>query len=110
MSSTSCARFPAGSALLPSGLLQLLLLASLAWIASASWTGTVGELRCRCVKTMQGIHPKNIVSLEVIRAGPHCPNHEVIATLKKGSEICLKAEAPWVKKFIQRYLTYGSAR
>lgn len=32
-----------------------------------------GELQCMCVKTTSGVHPKHIMSLEVIRAGPHCP-------------------------------------
>ncbi|XP_027710341.1 permeability factor 2-like [Vombatus ursinus] len=105
----ACAPATAGSALFPSGLLLLLLLATLAWIASASRAGAVTELRCRCVKTTQGIHPKNIASVEVIRAGPHCPRHEVIATLRKGNEICLNPEAPWVKKFIQRYMNDESA-
>ncbi|XP_068955017.1 permeability factor 2-like [Petaurus breviceps papuanus] len=109
MRPATCAPVTAGSALLRSGLLRLLLLATLACIASASWPGTVGEPRCRCVKTIQRIHPKTLASLELIRAGPHCPRHEIIATLRKGTEICLNPEAPWVKQFVQRYLNGQSA-
>ncbi|XP_043827859.1 permeability factor 2-like [Dromiciops gliroides] len=104
MRPSTCTPATAGSALLRAGLLPLLLLATLAWIASASRPVMLAELRCKCVRTTQGIHPKNIVSLEVIRAGPHCPRHEVIATLKKGGEICLNPKAPWVKKFAERLL------
>ncbi|XP_074128959.1 permeability factor 2-like [Sminthopsis crassicaudata] len=108
MRSSACVSATAGSALLRSRLLPLLLLATLAWIANASKPIATGELRCKCVKTIQRIHPKIIASVEVIAAGPHCPTHEVIATLKKGTEICLNPEAPWVKKFIQRYLDNDS--
>uniref|UniRef100_A0A8C4MLV2 C-X-C motif chemokine n=1 Tax=Equus asinus asinus TaxID=83772 RepID=A0A8C4MLV2_EQUAS len=51
------------------------------------------ELRCLCVKTTSGIHPRIIQTLQVLRAGPHCSKVEVIATLKNGKEICLDPEA-----------------
>ncbi|XP_044537044.1 permeability factor 2-like [Gracilinanus agilis] len=97
----------AGSSMLASGLLSLLLLLTLAWIASADPPVPFGELRCKCVKTTQGIHPKHIASVEVIMAGPHCHTNEVIAILKTGKEICLNPKAPWVKKLIQRNLDGG---
>ncbi|XP_051821503.1 permeability factor 2-like [Antechinus flavipes] len=107
MRSSTCAS-AAGSALLRSRLLPLLLLATLAWSANASKPIATRELRCKCVKTTQKIHPKIIASVEVITAGPHCATNEVIATLKKGTELCLNPEAPWVKKIIQRYLNNDS--
>ncbi|VCW70881.1 unnamed protein product [Gulo gulo] len=62
------------------------------------------ELRCMCLNTVSGIHPSNIQSLEVLRAGPHCANVEVIATLKNGKKICLDPEAPKIKKIVQKML------
>uniref|UniRef100_A0A8C7BD24 Pro-platelet basic protein n=1 Tax=Neovison vison TaxID=452646 RepID=A0A8C7BD24_NEOVI len=46
----------------------------------------------------------NIQNLEVLRAGPHCANVEVIATLRNGKKICLDPEAPKIKKIVQKIL------
>ncbi|KAF6372327.1 pro-platelet basic protein [Rhinolophus ferrumequinum] len=62
------------------------------------------ELRCLCIHTISGIHPSKIQNLEVIRAGPHCPKVQVIATLKNGKELCLNPEASRIKKIIQKFL------
>nr|KAF6388381.1 pro-platelet basic protein [Myotis myotis] len=62
------------------------------------------ELRCMCITTASGIHPRNIQNLKVFRAGPHCPNVEVIAMLKNGKEICLDPNAPVIKKIVQKIL------
>ncbi|XP_045853894.1 platelet basic protein [Meles meles] len=62
------------------------------------------ELRCLCLNTVSGIHPSNIQRLEVLRAGPHCANVEVIATLRNGKKICLDPEAPKIKKIVQKIL------
>ncbi|XP_059524715.1 platelet basic protein-like isoform X2 [Myotis daubentonii] len=62
------------------------------------------ELRCTCITTTSGIHPRNFQNLKVFRAGPHCPNVEVIATLKNGKEICLDTNAPVIKKIVQKIL------
>uniref|UniRef100_A0A8C7B813 C-X-C motif chemokine n=1 Tax=Neovison vison TaxID=452646 RepID=A0A8C7B813_NEOVI len=62
------------------------------------------ELRCMCLNTVSGIHPSNIQNLEVLRAGPHCANVEVIATLRNGKKICLDPEAPKIKKIVQKIL------
>nr|AAA73217.1 connective tissue activating peptide III [unidentified cloning vector]AAA73219.1 Col-CTAP-III(Leu21) small fusion protein [unidentified cloning vector]AAA73220.1 Col-CTAP-III(Leu21) small fusion protein [unidentified cloning vector] len=62
------------------------------------------ELRCLCIKTTSGIHPKNIQSLEVIGKGTHCNQVEVIATLKDGRKICLDPDAPRIKKIVQKKL------
>ncbi|XP_003341408.1 permeability factor 2-like [Monodelphis domestica] len=107
MRPSTCASATAGASLLRSGLLPLLLLLTLAWIASADPPVGFGELRCKCVRTTQGIHPKHIARVEVIVAGPHCHSNEVIATLKTGNVICLNPKAPWVKKFIQKTLDNG---
>uniref|UniRef100_A0A671FXT1 C-X-C motif chemokine n=1 Tax=Rhinolophus ferrumequinum TaxID=59479 RepID=A0A671FXT1_RHIFE len=64
----------------------------------------VTELRCQCLKTLQGIHSKNIQSVKVTSPGPHCDRTEVIATLKDGQEVCLNPEAPMVKKIIAKIL------
>ncbi|XP_036192054.1 C-X-C motif chemokine 6-like isoform X2 [Myotis myotis] len=62
------------------------------------------ELRCTCTTTTSGIHPRNFQILKVSRAGPHCPNVEVIATLKNGKEICLDPNARLLKKIVQKIL------
>lgn len=36
------------------------------------------ELRCQCVKTLSGVHPSKIASLEVIKAGAHCSKVQVM--------------------------------
>lgn len=36
------------------------------------------ELRCKCVKTVSGIHPSNIQNVNVMKAGPHCSRVEVM--------------------------------
>ncbi|XP_005401359.1 PREDICTED: platelet basic protein-like [Chinchilla lanigera] len=62
------------------------------------------ELRCLCVRTVSGMHPSKISSLEVIKAGAHCPKVQVIATLKEGKKFCLDPDAPGVKKLVQKIL------
>ncbi|XP_004833978.1 platelet basic protein-like [Heterocephalus glaber] len=62
------------------------------------------ELRCLCVKTVSGIHPSKISTLEMIKAGSHCSKVQVIATLKEGQKVCLNPDAPGVKKMIQKTL------
>uniref|UniRef100_A0A8C3WCI4 C-X-C motif chemokine n=1 Tax=Catagonus wagneri TaxID=51154 RepID=A0A8C3WCI4_9CETA len=64
----------------------------------------VGELRCQCLQTVQGIHLKNIRDLKVTPPGPHCDQTEVIATLKNDQEVCLNPAAPMVKKIIEKML------
>ncbi|XP_037685900.1 growth-regulated protein homolog gamma-like [Choloepus didactylus] len=91
--------------LLPAALLLLLVLAAGQRAAGAP---VVSELRCHCLQTVQGIHPKNIESVKVTAPGAHCAQTEVIATLKNGQEACLNPEAPMVKKIIQKMLNRGS--
>ncbi|XP_060043841.1 alveolar macrophage chemotactic factor [Erinaceus europaeus] len=92
--------------------LQVLLLLSPLLIMMVS--GTMGkngngkewyyELRCVCLKITSNIHPSKIQNLEVIKAGPHCPKVEVIATMKNGSKFCLNPDAPSIKKIVQKIL------
>ncbi|EPY78250.1 Platelet basic protein [Camelus dromedarius] len=107
----SAASYCASASPLPA--LQVLLLLSL--LLTTLVPSTIGEtkrgerllyveLRCLCVKTTSGIHPSNIQSLEVTRAGPHCTKVEVIALLKNGKKICLDPEAPVIKKIVQKML------
>uniref|UniRef100_A0A2K6STF7 C-X-C motif chemokine n=1 Tax=Saimiri boliviensis boliviensis TaxID=39432 RepID=A0A2K6STF7_SAIBB len=62
------------------------------------------ELRCQCLQTLQGIHLKNIQSVEVKRPGPHCDRTEVIATLRNGQKACLNPASPMAKKIIEKML------
>ncbi|XP_004465382.1 growth-regulated protein homolog gamma-like [Dasypus novemcinctus] len=91
--------------LLPALLLLLLVLAAGRRAAGAP---LVSELRCHCLQTMQGIHPKNIDSIKVTSPGAHCAQTEVIATLKNGQEACLNPAAPVVKKIVQKMLKRDS--
>ncbi|EHB12763.1 C-X-C motif chemokine 6 [Heterocephalus glaber] len=62
------------------------------------------ELRCVCLSTTPGIHPKTIANLQVTVSGPKCPRVEVVASLKNGKQVCLDPEAPLIKKVIQKML------
>ncbi|XP_037006109.2 platelet factor 4-like isoform X2 [Artibeus jamaicensis] len=61
-----------------------------------------GALQCMCVNTTSRVHSKHIISLEVIRAGPHCPTPQMIATLKKGKKVCLDPHAPRYRRIIKK--------
>ncbi|KAI1888278.1 hypothetical protein AGOR_G00183380 [Albula goreensis] len=63
------------------------------------------QLRCRCVeKQSEFIPPKRIQALELIPAGAHCEEPEVIITLKGGKHAnmkrCVDPEAKWVINMI----------
>ncbi|XFF78824.1 PREDICTED: C-X-C motif chemokine 6 [Capra hircus] len=96
----------------PSGslcaLLALLLLTPPVPLASAGpVAAVVRELRCVCLTTTPGIHPKMVSDLQVTAAGPQCSKVEVVATLKNGREVCLDPEAPLIKKIVQKILDSG---
>ncbi|XP_068947827.1 LOW QUALITY PROTEIN: C-X-C motif chemokine 2 [Petaurus breviceps papuanus] len=74
----------------------------------ASGAPVTNELRCKCLQTVQGVSHKIIANLKVIPAGPHCPNVEVIATLKNGKESCLNPAAPQLKKIVEKVLKSSS--
>ncbi|XP_014402087.1 PREDICTED: growth-regulated protein homolog gamma-like [Myotis brandtii] len=69
----------------------------------------ITELRCQCLQTLQGIHPRNIQSVKVTSPGPHCDRTEVIATLKNGQKVCLNPASPLVKKILDKMLNKGSS-
>ncbi|XP_037385204.2 C-X-C motif chemokine 6-like [Talpa occidentalis] len=94
-------------------LLALLLLTPARPVASSGpvAVANVRELRCSCLTTATGIHPKMINTLQVIAAGPQCPRVEVVATLKKRKgSVCLDPEAPLIKKIIQKFLNSGNKK
>ncbi|XP_021512118.1 growth-regulated alpha protein [Meriones unguiculatus] len=97
----------ASRSLLRAGLLLLLLLAT---SHQATGAPVANELRCQCLQTIAGIHPKSIQSLKVTPPGPHCTQTEVIATLKNGREACLNPEAPMVQKLVQKILKKGISK
>ncbi|KAK2115840.1 hypothetical protein P7K49_006466, partial [Saguinus oedipus] len=47
-------------------------------VSSSLGAPLANELRCQCLQTLQGIHLKNIQSVEVKRPGPHCDQTEVM--------------------------------
>nr|XP_035933912.1 growth-regulated protein homolog beta-like isoform X3 [Halichoerus grypus] len=101
MARAATAAAPRALRLLGAALLLLLLVPAGRRAAGAP---VVAELRCQCLQTSQGIHPKNIQSVKVTPPAPHCAQTEVIATLKNGQEVCLNPEAPMVKKIINKML------
>ncbi|KAI5278832.1 C-X-C motif chemokine 6-like [Manis pentadactyla] len=102
---------PGPSASLCVLVLLLLLLTPRGPLASAGPVAViVRELRCLCLTTTPGIPPKMVSNLQVIAAGPQCPNVEVVATLKNQREVCLDPEAPLVRKIIQKILHSGNKK
>ncbi|KAL0596092.1 Platelet factor 4 [Plecturocebus cupreus] len=85
-------------------LLGLLLLPAVVAFASDDTEEGDGDLQCLCVKTTSQVRPRRITSLEVIKAGPHCPTAQLIATLKNGRKICLDLKAPLYKKIVKKRL------
>ncbi|KAB0354207.1 C-X-C motif chemokine 6 [Muntiacus reevesi] len=105
--SSRAARLPGPSGCL-CALLALLLLTPPGPLASAGpVAAVVRELRCLCLTTTPGIHPKMVSDLQVMAAGPQCSKVEVVATLKNGREVCLDPEAPLIKKIVQKLLDSG---
>uniref|UniRef100_A0A8C8ZGI6 Multifunctional fusion protein n=1 Tax=Prolemur simus TaxID=1328070 RepID=A0A8C8ZGI6_PROSS len=94
----------ASPGLLLLGLLFLTAAAVATTSASADPEEGVGDLQCLCVKTISRLPPKHVASLEVIKAGPHCPTAQLIATLKHGQKICLDPQASIHKKIIKKLL------
>lgn len=85
-------------------LLGLLLLPAVVARGTAAPEEGDGDLQCMCVKTTSQVHSKHIVSLEVIRAGLHCPTSQLIATLKNGRKICLDPQVPTYKKIARKLI------
>ncbi|XP_034365210.1 C-X-C motif chemokine 3 [Arvicanthis niloticus] len=87
----------------------LVLLLLLAINYQAPGAVVASELRCQCLKTLQGVDFENIQSLRVMPPGPHCTQTEVIATLKDGQEVCLNPQGPRLQKIIQKILKSGKS-
>ncbi|XP_070265761.1 growth-regulated protein homolog gamma-like [Myotis yumanensis] len=98
---------------LRAALLLLLLVAACRQAAAAPMVlaeeTVVNELRCQCMQTMNGIHPRIIQSVKVTSPGPHCDRTEVIAILKNGQKVCLNPASPQVKKILDKLLNKGSS-
>ncbi|XP_055967139.1 C-X-C motif chemokine 6 [Sorex fumeus] len=103
---------PTGSLCALFALLLLLLLAPSRSLANAEPVAPVlRELRCVCLTTTPGIHPKMITNLQVIAAGPQCPRVEIIATLKNRKDaVCLDPQAPLIKKVVKKILDSNSKK
>uniref|UniRef100_A0A8C3X848 C-X-C motif chemokine n=1 Tax=Catagonus wagneri TaxID=51154 RepID=A0A8C3X848_9CETA len=108
-SCTGASPFPVLQVLLPMSLLLTTLVPTTMGADKIKGRMVHVELRCICVSTVSGIHPSNIQSLEVIRAGAHCDNVEVIATLKNEKKICLDPEAPRIKRIVQKIMEEGGS-
>ncbi|GCB79186.1 hypothetical protein scyTo_0017851 [Scyliorhinus torazame] len=61
------------------------------------------NLRCNCIKTRsKPIHPKLIQDIKILKSRPHCPNVEIIVSVK-GNEVCLNPKALWVKMIVNSF-------
>ncbi|XP_060044602.1 alveolar macrophage chemotactic factor [Erinaceus europaeus] len=106
-SAIQCLR-PPGSLCL---LLALLLLAQGPLASAGPVVFIARELRCVCLTTTPGIHPRMITNLQVIAAGPQCDKVEVLATVKNHKKpVCLDPEAPFIKKVVQKILDSESKK
>ncbi|VTJ88795.1 Hypothetical predicted protein [Marmota monax] len=85
-------------------LLGLLLLSAVITVARSEDPSDDGDLQCLCLKTMSKVNAKHITNLEVIKAGPHCANTQIIATLKNGSKICLEGEVSFFKGLVRKLM------
>ncbi|XP_059902845.1 interleukin-8-like [Gadus macrocephalus] len=84
----------------------LVLLVLLTITEGISLRGLGMELRCRCIQTESRQIGRHIGKVEIIPANSHCEETEIIATLKRtGQEVCLDADAPWVKNVIERMIS-----
>ncbi|XP_070265819.1 C-X-C motif chemokine 6 [Myotis yumanensis] len=102
---------PSGSLCALLALLMLLTLPGPLASAPAGPSGAiVTELRCVCLNPTHRIRPQMIRHLEMVPAGPGCPNVEIIATMKKGNKVCLDPEAHVVKKIILKFLNSGKQK
>ncbi|KAK1174973.1 interleukin-8-like [Acipenser oxyrinchus oxyrinchus] len=87
-------------------------IAFILWIvvcAAVSEAGVLGRagitFRCQCIQTSSHfIHPVHFADIQMIPAGPHCINLEMIVQLKSGQKVCLNPGANWVKRIIKRIL------
>ncbi|XP_046901042.1 permeability factor 2 [Hypomesus transpacificus] len=83
----------------------IVFLTLLAITAGMSLGGLGANLRCQCIQTESKPIGRHIQKIQIIPAGSHCSDTEIIATLKQtGHEVCLDTKAPWVKKVIAKIL------
>lgn len=60
------------------------------------------NLRCRCITKEKKPIGRHIAVLEVHSATSHCPEIQIIATLKRDEKkVCLDPDAPWVKRVLK---------
>uniref|UniRef100_A0A3Q3E919 Chemokine interleukin-8-like domain-containing protein n=1 Tax=Labrus bergylta TaxID=56723 RepID=A0A3Q3E919_9LABR len=58
--------------------------------------------RCQCIINEKRPIGRHVGQVQVIQPNSHCPNMEIIATLKTdGKMICLDPNVPWVKRTLQ---------
>nr|XP_020497565.1 interleukin-8-like [Labrus bergylta] len=65
---------------------------------------SISELipRCQCIINEKRPIGRHVGQVQVIQPNSHCPNMEIIATLKTdGKMICLDPNVPWVKRTLQ---------
>nr|AII33185.1 CXCL8-like protein [Plecoglossus altivelis]AII33186.1 CXCL8-like protein [Plecoglossus altivelis] len=89
----------------------IVFLTLLAITAGMNLGGIGADLRCHCIQTESKPIGRHIQKIQLIPASSHCSETEIIATLKQtGHEVCLDANAPWVKKVIAKMLAKARKR
>ncbi|XP_017293729.1 C-X-C motif chemokine 3-like isoform X2 [Kryptolebias marmoratus] len=69
----------------------VVLVACIAFCTSAS------ILDCRCRKTEPAVNKTRIVKVTEYKPRPYCNKHEVIVTMKNGTQWCLNPLSPFTK-------------
>ncbi|KAK1175778.1 interleukin-8-like [Acipenser oxyrinchus oxyrinchus] len=86
--------------------IAFLLCIAICAVVSEAVLGRAGiSFRCQCLQTSSHfIRPVHFADIQMIPAGPHCINLEIIVKLKSGQKVCLNPRANWVKMIIERLL------
>ncbi|TSN86076.1 39S ribosomal protein L1, mitochondrial [Bagarius yarrelli] len=67
--------------------------------------GIIMDNHCRCLSTIDSrISTRLFHRMEIVPAGPHCRNSEIIITLKDKKVVCVEPEADWIQKLIYKIL------
>ncbi|XP_071368628.1 interleukin-8-like [Centroberyx affinis] len=65
---------------------------------------SMSELRCRCRQTSATPIPRrSIKKLELMPAGGHCRQVEIIVTKRNGKVVCVDPKPRWIKAFLRSF-------
>ncbi|KAF4074359.1 hypothetical protein AMELA_G00238520 [Ameiurus melas] len=86
-------------------LLAVTALCCFATVFAFPMEGFTMDHQCRCLSTTNSyINSRWFQRIEILPAGPHCRNIEIIITLKDKKTVCVDPEADWVQKLINKVI------